>query len=38
MEIEKKIAKYKSFLQDKLNVDLKKTWELREKVYEEISE
>lgn len=37
-DITKKIAKYESFLHDKLEVDLKKTWDLREKIYEEISE
>ncbi|CAG8472016.1 15548_t:CDS:2 [Acaulospora morrowiae] len=37
-EISKKIARYESFLHDKLEVDLKKTWDLREKLYEEISD
>jgi hypothetical protein len=37
-DISKKIEQYEKFLHDKLEVDLKQTWELREKIYEEISD
>uniref|UniRef100_U9TSF5 Uncharacterized protein n=1 Tax=Rhizophagus irregularis (strain DAOM 181602 / DAOM 197198 / MUCL 43194) TaxID=747089 RepID=U9TSF5_RHIID len=37
-DISKKIEQYEKFLHDKLEVDLKQTWDLREKIYEEISD
>jgi hypothetical protein len=37
-DISKKIEQYENFLHNKLEMDLKQTWNLRDKIYEEISD
>jgi len=37
-DISKKIEQYEDFLHNKLKMDLKQTWDLRDKIYEEISD
>ncbi|CAI2185505.1 8002_t:CDS:2 [Funneliformis geosporum] len=37
-DISKKFEQYENFLHNKLEVDLKQTWDLRDKIYEEISD